>query len=87
MTSKLERERLVTNELRSALDQKATELEATTRKNMNRDRPLNGGSFQDIPPSPAPPTTTPLREDKTAKEEIKGLRYVNTVSREFIYLY
>jgi hypothetical protein len=61
---------LVTNELRAALDQKTSEVDSAARKNLNRDRPLNGGTIQDIPPAP------PTPQDKSAKEEIKGLKYV-----------
>ena len=70
LTAKFERERLVANELRAGLDQKASELEATARKSMNRDRPLNGGAFQDIAPAP----TSLQRDEKSAREEIKGLK-------------
>ena len=71
MTARLERERLVANELRAALDQKTSEVDSVARKNLNRDRPLNGGTIQDIPPAP------PTPQDKSAKEEIKGLKCVN----------
>ncbi|EJD02624.1 uncharacterized protein FOMMEDRAFT_107555 [Fomitiporia mediterranea MF3/22] len=69
LESKLERERAVTAELRRALDEKASELEAS-RKTLNRDRPI----LQDATSSPA--TTTPSKQESSYKEEIKGLKHI-----------
>lgn len=71
LTSKLERERTVIAELRRALDEKTSELEAA-RKTLNRDRPLNVGLQDGSAPSAS---STPTKQDLSSyKEEIKGLK-------------
>ncbi|KAH8118910.1 hypothetical protein DFH11DRAFT_1561792 [Phellopilus nigrolimitatus] len=70
LTTKLERERAVVAELRQMLDEKALELESS-RKTLNRDRPLN------VSPQDMTPTSTLSKvEPNTAREEIKGLKHI-----------
>ncbi|KAL5523490.1 hypothetical protein ACEPAG_7663 [Sanghuangporus baumii] len=75
LISKLERERTAVAELRRALDEKASELEAA-RKTLNRDRPINAGlGLQDMPTPTA--SSTPTKQDlSNYKEEIKGLQHI-----------
>ncbi|KAL5528742.1 hypothetical protein ACEPAF_7879 [Sanghuangporus sanghuang] len=73
LTSKFERERTAVVELRRALDEKASELEAA-RKTLNRDRPINVG-LQDMPTPTA--SSAPTKQDLNSyKDEIKGLKHI-----------
>ena len=71
MLADLEKERQVVADLQYQLEERNSELEAI-RKRLNRDLPLNGVSENGKMPS------SPSKHDlATAKEEIKGLKYVH----------